>query len=1018
MRRVSRKQLLWVLVLLAAAAASVLVLRFGSGPDAGETSRPRGAEAPEEAVLEDRTAREAPEVEAPAESEAAVAPSAAHDASDSADEPSSQAQEASSSETEERTFVMPEGASYEPEVALVTFAEGATVDEVNALLAQSDAVATKQVSEEDLARGYIELELAEGASVEETVNELLVSGAIDIAQPNFYYYPQHGDEGDFRALLADDLAPAAVTDGSDETGADEPDQADASADTTPEPSSGEGGSGTEEGTPDTVEDASGTEEGTPDSATDPASSETEAPDLSASQEEPEAGNDHEAEAPADPANPAEPDPRLAASDLMSMLDVNDPIPAERDLYNWNLTQINAYAAWSVARCEGSVAVAVMDEHPDYTHEDLAANVVGTYDAATGADTYAESSFERHGTHVAGVVGAVANNGVGMAGVSYNAGLVLINVKSATGAISSASLKAAYDYVLSKRDALNIRIANVSIAGAQSNPVSADQVLVRCISDAYQQGVISVVASGNSPLKGTGGKTYEAPYYSYPGDTEQAVSVINLEDDGTGALVRSESSNYNVAGQKEKNISAPGGTILGTFPNNDYGCLSGTSMATPHVAGVLALEFAANPNLTVSEAVSVLYATACDLGDEGWDEGYGYGAVDAWRAVAAATDPEVVAQIMAGGHYAPDLPEAPMPSVSGATRIPVFADASYRVTNGSLKLKAGTDATLVGSTLTGLSPGKVTLAVLDVAGVERQTFEVEVYALSGWYKLTSAANAKLALNVRGGYVANSTNINLATASGARHQAWRFEEQTDCSYVIRNAKSGKLVHVAWGSAAHGANVIQYPQNDMLWQQWRMEVDAQNYVSFVSDESGLVLGVAGTAKSGANVQQQDPTGAAGQKWQLTKVSVDVGPIWDGVYKVSSGLNTSYALEVARASKANGANVQLGKATSSKGQKWLFTYLGDGVYKVRPMCATKVLTVTRGKKAAGTNVVQGKWGKASWQKWKVVKNDDDSCTLYRSGTRLVLATQGTKAKAGLNVCQAKLKADARSQTWWLRQY
>lgn len=1011
MRKVSRKHIVWVVLLLAVAVVSLLVLQPWRGGGAeGGPGRTDGTSAHEMLVF-DQDASEQPSEEA--SSSSVWTNEAPYDGEDAAFETTSEAagstHEATETESEERHFVMPEGASYEPEVALVTLSEGATVDEVKALLEQIGEVATKDVSEEDLARGYLELELVEGASVEETVNLLLTSDAIDIAQPNYCYYSQVGDEGDFRALLAEELAPASDTDTPgtadeiEEGAHDEVDVADESSadDVSDDPS-------------ETSDEESPSVDADPEMTTDPQPAEEELTE------------ENEAPTTADAQEPADDDASLvlSASDLKNLL--NDPSSMEGADNSWNLSSINAYAAWSIARCEGSVSVAIFDEHPSYEHEDLAGNVLAVYDATNKTETYPTSSFDKHGTHVAGIVGAVANNGKGVAGVSYNAKLVMVNVQNDSGDITSSSIQAGYTYIANRASELGVRIINLSACVAMDDPISPDAILAKCIRDAYEQGVITVVAAGNAPFKksvkdsngNTVTKTYSAPYYSLPGDTEQAVSVIGLTENEDETVTRTPSSNYNVAGQTGKNISAPGQSIYSTVESGGYAALTGTSMAAPHIAGVLALEFAANPNLTANEAVSVLYATAHDLGDEGWDEGYGYGEVDAWRAVTTAADPKAVAAIMGDEPYEPEAPEAPMPTVSGATRIPVDATADYVVSNGSLKLKSGSAAILSGKTLTGVKAGTVKLAVLDIAGVERKTITVQVYSLAGWWRISPSANAGLALNVKDGSVSNSANINLATASSARHQAWRFEEQEDGSRIIRNAKSGKLVHVANGSSSHGANVLQYPQNDTLWQQWSMEVDARNYITFMCDDNGLVLGVAGTAKNGANVQQQRATGAAGQKWQLKKVTIDVGPIWDGVYKVSSSLNTRYVLEVKRSSKKSDANVQLGKSAGKKSQKWLFTYLGKGVYKVTPLCSSKALTVKRGKKASGTNVVQGTWRKKAWQKWKVVANKDGSCSIRRSGTSLVLAAQGTKAKAGLNVCQAKYKSKAKSQKWWLRQY
>ena len=104
----------------------------------------------------------------------------------------------------------------------------------------------------------------------------------------------------------------------------------------------------------------------------------------------------------------------------------------------------------------------------------------------------------------------------------------------------------------------------------------------------------------------------------------------------GAVSRYESSNYNTPGMYTKDIAAPGASILSTT-NSSYGTLSGTSMASPAVAGVLALIFTANPTFTAEKAVARLYDTATDLGAAGWDRTYGYGEVNAQSAVAVVKE---------------------------------------------------------------------------------------------------------------------------------------------------------------------------------------------------------------------------------------------------------------------------------------------------------------------------------------------------------------------------------------------
>ena len=178
-------------------------------------------------------------------------------------------------------------------------------------------------------------------------------------------------------------------------------------------------------------------------------------------------------------------------------------------------------------------------------------------------------------------------------------------------------------------------------------------------------ICPVTATGSqaadlASLLGKVGRTVvtEVPYEAFPSDYGTAVSVIALRNTNAAdpkAVTRATYSNYNrvdesgSAFERDKNISAPGSAIYSTNGSGGYDSMSGTSMAAPVVAGTLGLVFSANQGLESADvaltqrdasaadhAKSILYATARDLGDAGWDPYYGYGEVDAAAAVAAAT----------------------------------------------------------------------------------------------------------------------------------------------------------------------------------------------------------------------------------------------------------------------------------------------------------------------------------------------------------------------------------------------
>lgn len=311
-----------------------------------------------------------------------------------------------------------------------------------------------------------------------------------------------------------------------------------------------------------------------------------------------------------------------------------------------LDSVGAPAAWSLLQQTGDLAqlpaVAIIDFSFDVSHPDLAQNVLATYDAVFGdSDVSVDMSKWPneidHGTSVAGVVSAVANNGIGIAGTSAGAPLVCVKVFNERGreyeSTSTSSILKGYQWLLnggssSPIDRYGIRVINMSLGGSNR---SVDQALARAITKAYQRGVVSVVAAGNDTGSGV-------PFASFPSDLTNVVSVMAL----TQRDELSSYSNYNLSNADLKNIAAPGDSIftLAHPSQTGYGTVSGTSFATPVVASVLAMEFAADPTLDAAGAVALLYETASDLGNVGWDRSFGHGKVNAEAAVRTALGPKL------------------------------------------------------------------------------------------------------------------------------------------------------------------------------------------------------------------------------------------------------------------------------------------------------------------------------------------------------------------------------------------
>lgn len=271
-------------------------------------------------------------------------------------------------------------------------------------------------------------------------------------------------------------------------------------------------------------------------------------------------------------------------------------------------------AWNGVKTEKQTVVAVLDTGCRLTHEDLKENILAdyAYDAysekqLTASGTANNGDVSGHGTYVCGLIAAEANNGVGIAGTSYNAGIIPVKVfgESQDDATTESLLKGIeYCKQLIKDGKIaNLRVMNMSIGyygkedGSKDTEDLALQEAIRLMRNQYN--VLTVCSGGN-------GDGVSTPYTKpiYPSDFEECLSVTALDSQGKDAPW----SDYNEA----KDISAPGVHLMSTGVDSDSsynGDLSGTSMAAPVVSGICALLWASNPNLSVDEVVQTLKNTA-------------------------------------------------------------------------------------------------------------------------------------------------------------------------------------------------------------------------------------------------------------------------------------------------------------------------------------------------------------------------------------------------------------------------
>ncbi len=276
------------------------------------------------------------------------------------------------------------------------------------------------------------------------------------------------------------------------------------------------------------------------------------------------------------------------------------------------TDINALGAWAVTKGSRDVVVGVIDTGVDYTHEDLAANMwtndaelngkdgvdddgngfvddIYGYDFANDDGDPMDDHY--HGTHVAGTIGAVGDNGVGVVGVAWNVKIMAIKFLTGSGSGTLAGAIKSIDYAVQ----MGATLTNNSWGGGPFT-----QTLYDSIERAKAKGQLFVAAAGNSSANMETSKHYPAGY-----DLDNIISVAAI--DRAGALAGF--SNY---GSTAVDLGAPGVAIYSAAPGNTYKSLRGTSMASPHVAGAAALLYAIEPNISWEDAKARILETAKPL----------------------------------------------------------------------------------------------------------------------------------------------------------------------------------------------------------------------------------------------------------------------------------------------------------------------------------------------------------------------------------------------------------------------
>lgn len=283
---------------------------------------------------------------------------------------------------------------------------------------------------------------------------------------------------------------------------------------------------------------------------------------------------------------------------------------------WGMVKVQAPQAWEVITGSTSINIAILDTGVDLDHPDLANKVISNINFSSSATV---DDVHGHGTHVAGIAAAITNNGIGVAGLGYTSSLMNVKVLGDDGL--------GYDSWIAKGIIWaadnGAEVINLSLGSPEPG-----STMEAAVNYAWSKGVVIVASAGNNG--------FTSPFY--PAYYTNCIAVAATDSSDSLASFSNRGDWVDVA--------APGVSIYSTLINNGYGYKSGTSMASPHVAGLAALVFtvAADSNgdgRLNDEVRSRIQATCDNIGISG----IGSGRINAYRAVQTATTTGAIAGIV-------------------------------------------------------------------------------------------------------------------------------------------------------------------------------------------------------------------------------------------------------------------------------------------------------------------------------------------------------------------------------------
>ncbi len=337
---------------------------------------------------------------------------------------------------------------------------------------------------------------------------------------------------------------------------------------------------------------------------------------------------------------------------------NDPgFPTQYSLHNLGQTiegvegtvdsDVDAFEAWNLNAGAGQVVIAVLDSGVSHEHPDLFHKLVDGYNSTgQGSSSDADDTYNSHGTHVAGIAAAQSNNGTGMTGMSWGSPIMPVKIANILGFTSDLWMSEGLIWAADN----GARVAVISFGLDNGS-----DLMQAAMQYAHDRGVVICASTGNSGSEGV----------KYPAKYPETIAVAATDN-------QDQLASFSTYGP-EVTVAAPGVDIISTWHSlgqPTYSFESGTSASCPLVGGVAALVLSADPALSPDQVRTIITDSSEDLGNFGFDISFGYGRVNAYRAVGVAMGIRVcVADVNLNGRvefsdfsawinaYLAELPEA-------------------------------------------------------------------------------------------------------------------------------------------------------------------------------------------------------------------------------------------------------------------------------------------------------------------------------------------------------------------------